>query len=254
MLDHRRGAAGRGRPRRRRAAISSTRSRLSTGAACCRSATTSIISCRSANTCRSARCSSASASRSSSTFPAASTPGTGAEPAPHSRPADRAGADLLRGDLPQRAAASALDDTADPPRWLLNVTDDAWFGLTAGPYQHFAEARLRAIETRPAARARRQHRHIRRRRRPRAHPRRGAAGSGGRARQPVARARCRRPGSRAGDRRPSGLIGSLFLVSLVAAVAPQTRDSRAIGEFLPVARNCAHRLDSPLRHIARSLG
>ena len=35
---------------------------------------------------------------------------------------------------------------ADSPHWLLNVTDDAWFGLTSGPYQHFAEARLRAIE------------------------------------------------------------------------------------------------------------
>jgi apolipoprotein N-acyltransferase len=35
---------------------------------------------------------------------------------------------------------------ADSPRWLLNVTDDAWFGLTSGPYQHFAQARLRAIE------------------------------------------------------------------------------------------------------------
>jgi apolipoprotein N-acyltransferase len=32
------------------------------------------------------------------------------------------------------------------PRWLLNVTDDAWFGETPGPYQHFAQARLRAIE------------------------------------------------------------------------------------------------------------
>jgi apolipoprotein N-acyltransferase len=29
---------------------------------------------------------------------------------------------------------------------MLNVTDDAWFGLTPGPHQHFAQARLRAIE------------------------------------------------------------------------------------------------------------
>jgi apolipoprotein N-acyltransferase len=35
---------------------------------------------------------------------------------------------------------------AERPTWLLNVTDDAWFGLTPGPYQHFAQARLRAIE------------------------------------------------------------------------------------------------------------
>ena len=30
--------------------------------------------------------------------------------------------------------------------WLLNVTNDAWFGLTPGPHQHFAQARLRAVE------------------------------------------------------------------------------------------------------------
>ncbi len=32
------------------------------------------------------------------------------------------------------------------PGLLLNVTDDGWFGLTAGPYQHLAQARLRSIE------------------------------------------------------------------------------------------------------------
>jgi apolipoprotein N-acyltransferase len=35
---------------------------------------------------------------------------------------------------------------AERPQWMLNLTDDAWFGLTPGPRQHYVQARLRAIE------------------------------------------------------------------------------------------------------------
>lgn len=40
-----------------------------------------------------------------------------------------------------------IGDNALAASALLNLTNDAWFGDTPGPYQHFHQARLRAVET-----------------------------------------------------------------------------------------------------------
>ena len=207
--------ARRERPRRRPPALLQFDPDARPTRARCRSATTSTISCRSANTCRSAAGSSASASPSSCTCPAASTPATGADRLHVPGLPDALAMICYEAIFPNECGERARR-RRDAPRWMLNVTDDAWFGLTAGPTsisrrRGCARSRLglplvRAANTGISA--------VVDGRGP--DPRRGAARRRGGRSTARCPSRCRRPGSRAGDRRP--LPVALLLAALSVAL------------------------------------
>lgn len=41
---------------------------------------------------------------------------------------------------------AVVAEAGSRPEWLLNLTNDAWYGETAGPHQHVSMARLRSVE------------------------------------------------------------------------------------------------------------
>ncbi len=64
------------------------------------------------------------------------------------------GEPLQAGTVPRFAAlicyeiifSTSLFKAESHPGWLVNVTNDAWYGDTSGPWQHLAQTQLRAVE------------------------------------------------------------------------------------------------------------
>src|ERR1700741_4917255 len=46
----------------------------------------------------------------------------------------------------EAAFPSAVATSDDRPGWMVNLTNDGWFGISTGPYQHLQQARVRAVE------------------------------------------------------------------------------------------------------------
>jgi apolipoprotein N-acyltransferase len=46
----------------------------------------------------------------------------------------------------EAAFSHAIVPQGERPGWIVNLTNDGWFGISTGPYQHLEQARLRAIE------------------------------------------------------------------------------------------------------------
>jgi apolipoprotein N-acyltransferase len=53
---------------------------------------------------------------------------------------------IFPGDVLPRDGRGDGQGDGRPVGLMVNVTNDAWFGLTSGPYQHLAQARLRSVE------------------------------------------------------------------------------------------------------------
>ena len=61
---------------------------------------------------------------------------------------------IVLSRLPPFAAAicyeaifpGAIVDEQERPNWILNLTNDAWYGRSSGPFQHLASARTRTVE------------------------------------------------------------------------------------------------------------